>query len=70
MNEAEFRVAVARAGLTNRDIATSLGISEQAFYNKAAGKTEFKSSEIKKLAVILSLSMDAVNHIFFDDTVN
>lgn len=70
MNSTEFRVAVARSGATNRGLARSLGLSEQAFYNKANGSTEFKGSEIKRLAELLNLSMDAVNLIFFDAKVN
>lgn len=70
MNYPELRAAVARMGLTNRDLAKSLKISEQALYNKVAGKTEFKNSEIKKLSIILKLAMDQVNNIFFDGKVN
>ena len=70
MNIQEFRVAVARAGVTNRRIANDLGLSEQAFYNKLNGQTEFKNSEIVKLTKILQLSMDSVNSIFFDGIVN
>lgn len=70
MNSPEFRTAIARAGISNRDIAAKIGLSEQAFYNKLSGKTEFKNSEIQKLATILSLSMNAVNVILFDGKVN
>ena len=70
MNVPELRAAAARAGITNRDLAASLGLSEQAYYNKINGKAEFKNSEIKKLAHILALTMDAVNNIFFDSEVN
>ena len=70
MNIQEFRVAVARAGVTNRRIANDLGLSEQALYNKLNGQTEFKNSEIVKLTKILQLSMDSVNSIFFDGLVN
>lgn len=70
MNFPEFRVAVAKAGETNRSLARGLGLSEQALYNKLNGQTEFKNSEIKKLAEILHLSMESVNLIFFDGCVN
>lgn len=63
-------MAIARAGMTNRDLAKSLGISEQAFYNKIQGEREFKNSEMKKLAKLLKLSMKDVNVIFFDKSVN
>lgn len=70
MNLAEFRAAVARANVANKAMAAHLGLSEQALYNKMSGKTEFKNSEIVKLADILNLTMDDVNVIFFSGEVN
>lgn len=70
MNCIELKVAITRAEATNRSLAKDLGISEQAFYNKIQGETEFKGSEIKKLANRLRLSMSEVNRIFFDCEVN
>lgn len=64
MNYPELRASIARAGVTNRKLSEFLGISEQTFYNKMQGGTEFKGSEIKKLAGILCLSMTDVNNIF------
>ncbi|MBS6715405.1 MAG: helix-turn-helix transcriptional regulator [Dialister sp.] len=70
MNCPELRASIARAGITNRKLAEHLGLSEQAFYNKIQGDTEFKGSEIKRLAKVLNLSMKDVNTIFFDRDVN
>ncbi len=70
MNYLELRASIARAGLTNRKIAENLGLSEQALYNKIQGGSEFKNSEIKRLAGMLSLTMSDVNLIFFDRCVN
>lgn len=70
MNCPELRASIARVGVSNRKLAETLGISEQAFYNKIQGGSEFKGSEIKKLANILCLSMTEVNSIFFDGNVN
>ena len=70
MNATELRAAIARAGVTNRKIAEAIGISEQALSNKLRGTAEFKGSEIKKLADILRLNLDAVNLIFFENEVN
>ena len=69
MNYSKFREAVAYVGISNREIAKLLGISEQSLYNKATGKTEFKNSEIKLLSQILSLSLDKVNDIFRREVV-
>lgn len=70
MNCPELRASIARAGVTNRKLAEILGLSEQAFYNKIQGETEFKGSEIKRLANALRLSMNEVDVIFFDRSVN
>ena len=70
MNCKEFRAAIARAGVSKREIAAQLGVSEQAFYNKLNGRAEFKNSEIIKLSVMLGLSMEDVNLIFFSNSVN
>lgn len=64
MNHAELRAEIAKKRITNRAIAANLNISEQAFYNKLNGISEFKISEINKLASILSLSPDEVSSIF------
>lgn len=64
MNRAELRAEIARQKKTYRAIAAALGISEQAFYNKLDGKTEFKESEIRKLVDLLGLSADDLNRIF------
>jgi cyanate lyase len=64
MNRAELRAEIARKQISNRDIAKALGISEQAFYNKIGGQTEFKESEIKALVAVLGLSPEDVNRIF------
>ena len=70
MNCPELWASIARVGVSNRKISELLGISEQALYNKMQGNTEFKGSEIKRLANILCLSMADVNNIFFDASVN
>ena len=70
MNCPELRASIARAGVTNRKLAEVLGLSEQAFYNKIQGETEFKGSEIKRLATVLNLSMNEIDIIFFDRIVN
>lgn len=70
MNIPELKAAAIRAGLSNRDLARETGLSNQAFYNKLNGQTEFKNSEIVRLSKLLSLSMADVNNIFFDGIVN
>lgn len=64
MDRSELKAEIARKGITNRFIAGELHISEQAFYNKLNGDTEFKESEIKALIKVLDLTPARVNEIF------
>ena len=70
MNRSELRAQIARQGISNRQIARELNISEQAFYNKMSGETEFKESEIKKLVQILGFTAEDVDRIFLSENVN
>lgn len=70
MNCAELRASIARKSMTLRSLSDELNISEQTMQNKLSGTTEFKNSEIVKLAGLLSLSLEDVNQIFFDSNVN
>lgn len=70
MNRSELRAEIARKGISNRAVAGELNISEQAFYNKMSGTSEFKESEIKKLIQILELSAADVDRIFLSENVN
>ncbi|MDD2956680.1 MAG: DUF739 family protein [Oscillospiraceae bacterium] len=65
MNISELKAEIARKNVTYRKLAEQLQISEQAFYNKLNGHSEFKSSEIKTVAHALRLSVKDVNKIFF-----
>ena len=64
MNRSELRADIARAGISHKSIAKELGISDQGFYNKLNGTSEFKESEIKKIVKMLNLSPSRVNQIF------
>ncbi len=61
----ELELAIKRAGITKRDIAKRLGISETALYHKISGEVEFKASEIVKLKEILHLTNRQRDEIFF-----
>lgn len=64
MNRAELRAEIARKGISNKAIIEALNISEQAFYNKIKGTTEFKESEIRALVDVLGLTAEDINRIF------
>ncbi len=61
----ELQVAIKRAGLTSRDMARRIGVSDTSFYQKCHNKTEFKVSEIRTIADTLKLTIEDVQRIFF-----
>ena len=64
-NKLEYYIK--EAGHTNKECAQRLGISLQAFLNKAQNKSEFKYSEIKKLAEFINLDIN--DKVFFANEV-
>lgn len=64
-NKLEFEVAIIRANLTKKKIAKKLDISPMGLYKKINNITEFKASEISKLASLLNLSYKEKEIIFF-----
>ncbi len=62
----EFEVALKRAGLTKKEVAKHLGISEMGLYKKINNITEFKASELSKLYDLFKLeSIESQQRIFF-----
>ena len=64
----ELEIAITRAGLTKREIAKRLGLSEMGLYKKINNITEFKASEIKALAEMLEIT--DIDAIFFATNVD
>lgn len=63
----ELEKVIRKNGLTKRQCASELGLSEQSFLLKLNNKNEFKASEINKLCEILHLPD---NSLFFVKEVN
>ncbi len=69
-NTLQLELAIKKNGLTKREIADRLGLSEMGFYKKVNNITEFKASEIAELYKILNLkSLEALQKIFFANYV-
>ncbi len=66
-NTVELEVVIKRAGVTKREVAKILGLSEMGLYKKLHNITEFKASEIALL--VNELKIDNVGEIFFDNKV-
>lgn len=56
-------------GITQKDLAKKLSVSEKTYNHKEQGKIHFKPGEIVKISKELSLSNKEVNQIFFDSNL-
>lgn len=61
----DLKKIIREKGLKVLWVAKQLGLSREGLYKKLSGEREFKASEIYKLGVILSLSAQEVQDIFF-----
>lgn len=68
-NTLKLKAAIVGSGLNQEQLADMLGITIATFNYKVNNKSEFKASEIKKLASVLHLTDEEVNAIFFADKV-
>lgn len=66
-NTTELEVAIRRSGLTKRELAKKIGLSEMGLYKKIHNKSEFKASEI--IVLVDCLKIKNVGEIFFDNKV-
>ena len=66
-NKNKFRAKVIENGLTMKQIAEMLHISEVTLYRKINGTSDFTRKEIQKLKEILKLDTKTVEEIFFTE---
>ena len=55
------------SGITITALAEKCGMSRETFYNRMAGKSEFKASEIYSLSNVLHMTQTERDSIFFGD---
>ena len=58
------------AGYKLSYVAEQCGLTYQGFMNKANNKSDFTAPEINKLRILLKLSPEDVERIFFTDDVD
>lgn len=66
-NTLELEIIIKRSGLTKKQLAEMLGLSNMGFYKKLNNITEFKASEIVSLCEILDI--ESKDEIFFTNNV-
>lgn len=64
-NSLELELQIKRIGVSKKEIAEKLNISEMSLFNKIKNVTEFKASEIAALTEILKLTQEQREIIFF-----
>lgn len=64
-NSLELELQIKRIGISKKEIAEKLNISEMSLFNKIRNVTEFKASEIAALTDILKLTQEQREVIFF-----
>jgi len=62
-NTLELELAVKRAKVTKKEVATALKISSMSLYKKINNITEFKASEIYKLTDVLKLDLKVREYV-------
>lgn len=65
LNSALLKSKIVLAGLKLQDISKELKLSKSAFYRKTNNLTQFNLEEIKKIKLILNLTTEEVEEIFF-----
>lgn len=70
INTLKLKAAIAESGMNQKQIAKMLGVSLCTFNYKLNGVSEFKVSEIKKLAELLKMENETMVKIFFADNVD
>lgn len=63
-NSLELELQIKRVGISKKELAKKLGISEMSLFNKIKNETEFKASEIVALTKVLKLTQEQRNNIF------
>jgi hypothetical protein len=64
-NKLLLEMYIRRAGITNRDLAKAVGLSQTGFYDKLNGRTEFRQSEIKFITERIGLTNEERDSVFF-----
>ena len=64
-NTLELELQIKRIGISKKELAEKLGITEMSLFNKIKNVTEFKASEIVMLTNLLKLTRGQRDTIFF-----
>lgn len=64
-NSKLLQESIESSGISITFVAKYIGISREGFYKKLNGVTEFKASEIMKIAELLHLNNTTRDNIFF-----
>lgn len=66
-NATKLQNKITQSGLKLSFIAEQLGITRFSLSKKLEGITEFKTSEIKKICLVLHITSEEIPSIFFEE---
>lgn len=69
MNLKKLKIARLEKELSQKELASLIGVHELTYSRKERGEREFTRTEIDNLAKALELSNNDVNEIFFDSRI-
>jgi len=69
MNTTELNVAMVRKGFNSQMMGNAIKKSHVSFNKKKYGDVPFDVNEVQAIASALSLTLEQVNEIFFDNTL-
>ena len=70
MNVNDLNAEIARCGLSIPKLAEKIGMDKKTLYSRLKSETDFKQSEIAKIAHVLHLSQEKIFDIFFANQVS
>ena len=65
-----LKAEMVKNGVSGKQLSSTIGISESAFYRKLAGESEFTQGEIAAIANALRMTWDTVYSVFFEAEVS
>lgn len=65
MNYNQLRGRIVECGLTQKECAEKIGVSEGHLSRKLAGEFAFRQDEISKLCTLLAIPVERIGDFFF-----
>lgn len=65
-DKTKLKIKMLEKNIIDKQLITALGINESTFYKKVNGITEFKRSELIIIKLVLGLTSEEMDAVFFN----